>query len=322
MNPINQLINPNQLNQSRGLFFKAISWMDLKRHIAVGFSLLLGKWFGKTKKILSQCFSKGFSQSFSQGICLFICVLPTVASAASIDDLTLVLSEDGTQYTITHCKDTATGDLDIPDLYQDKPITNIRFYAFSDVDLNNVHLPGQLKGIESSAFQGCKVKNINLPQGVTVLEGMVFSGCERLKSINIEGALSSIGEGSFRESGLVSISLPESLTSINTLAFAYCSKLYSMTFDGAAPNLGDGVFAKTGPITVLCKKEYLDSFLPWEKLPDANITVEVRDEASISGMRGMYRDMHRDAYRHGEGQPKGKKGIHKRKLFKFPNCCE
>lgn len=243
-------------------------------------------------------YSFRFIFALLSSVCIGSALSP-VLSAATVDDLTFTLINGDTEYSVSDILPGASGEIVIPSEHNGKPVT----------------------AIGSAAFQGCRVKNINLPQGVTVLEEMVFSGCDRLESINIEGSLSSIGEGSFRESGLVRISLPESLTSIKNLAFAYCSKLYSMTFDGVAPELGDSVFAKTGHITVLCKEEYLDSFRPWEKLPDANITVEVRDEASISAMRKMYRDMHRDAYRHCERQPEKKKGIRKRKLFKFPNCC-
>ena len=57
-------------------------------------------------------------------------LLPTKAQAASTSDLTFKLNSDGLSYSVSDCKESASGSLTIPATYNGKPVTSIRYSAF------------------------------------------------------------------------------------------------------------------------------------------------------------------------------------------------
>ncbi|MBR2876312.1 MAG: hypothetical protein IKC01_04170, partial [Clostridia bacterium] len=66
---------------------------------------------------------------FVVGICASA---PITANAASVDDLTFELNENGTMYKVKDCNEDASGELVIPSTYNGLPVTLIGSSAFED----------------------------------------------------------------------------------------------------------------------------------------------------------------------------------------------
>ena len=82
--------------------------------------------------------------------------------AASVDDLTFTLINDGTEYRVTDCNESATDSLDIPSVYDDLPVTSIGYRAFANSGLNSITIPNSVTSIGSEAFNEC----INLTSAI------------------------------------------------------------------------------------------------------------------------------------------------------------
>ncbi|MBR2876036.1 MAG: hypothetical protein IKC01_02760, partial [Clostridia bacterium] len=57
---------------------------------------------------------------FAVGICASA---PITANAASVDDLTFEINEDGQSYSVTGCSEDASGEIVIPSTYNGLPVT-------------------------------------------------------------------------------------------------------------------------------------------------------------------------------------------------------
>ncbi len=212
---------------------------------------------------------------------LLLCVLcftlfPTEAKAAGVDDLTFTLNSDGQSYAVTDCSTSASGALEIPAIYNGKPVTSIGYSAFHwCVSMTGITIPDSVTSIDSSAFSDCSgltgiwvsENNPNyssdtngvlfdkeqttlictpggisgtyaIPDSVTSIGGYAFYNCCRgLTSIAIPDSVTSIGGYAFYNCrGLTSITIPDSVTSIGGCAFAYCSSLTGIWVSENNPN--------------------------------------------------------------------------------------
>lgn len=81
------------------------------------------------------------------------------------DYLIFELSDDGHSYVVTDCNVYASGELIVPETYNNKPVTAIDSYAFSDCfDLTDITIPSSVNTIGKGAFSGCtSLKSITLP---------------------------------------------------------------------------------------------------------------------------------------------------------------
>ncbi|MAV39684.1 MAG: hypothetical protein CML12_03795, partial [Puniceicoccaceae bacterium] len=119
--------------------------------------------------------------------------LSSVLSAATVDDLTFTLINEGTEYAVTDCADTATGTLTIPVSYEGKPVTEIGVNAFYDAELTAIELPASLRTIRNDAFAGALIESIDLPAGLTELGDSAFSYCLSLTgSVTIPSGITEI----------------------------------------------------------------------------------------------------------------------------------
>ena len=142
--------------------------------------------------------------------------------AASVDDLTFELNEDGESYSVTDCDTAAEGELVIPDTYNGLRVTDICYSAFEYCD---------------------NLTSITIPYGVTGIDESTFSYCKSLKSITIPNSVEYIGVSAFHScTSLTSITIPESLTTIDLSAFACCTNLTSIIIPGSVTYIGEGAF--------------------------------------------------------------------------------
>ena len=139
--------------------------------------------------------------------CLF--AVPTEAHAASSSGMTFLLNTDGASYSISDCNTSVSGAVELPAVYNGKPVT----------------------GIKKSAFSECaKLTSVIIPNSVTTIDEKAFYYCSGLTSITIPDSVISIGEKAFHACyRLTDITIPNSVTSIGSSAFSGCYGLEKMT---------------------------------------------------------------------------------------------
>lgn len=118
---------------------------------------------------------------------------------------------------------STTGDLAIPSVVGDYPVTSIGSWS----------------------FYGCNgLTSVLIPESVTSIASYAFYGCSNLTNVTITGSVLSIGNGAFHGcSNMTSMILPASVASIGLSAFYGCNKLESVTMRGDAPSVGNHAFS-------------------------------------------------------------------------------
>ena len=178
--------------------------------------------------------------------------------AATTDDLSFTLNENGDGYIVSDCKETVSGSLEIPATYNDKPVVEIGrdaflgctgltavtfpdslkvigWYAFSGcTGLTEIVIPDNVTTIDWFAFSDCTgLTSVTIGNGVTCIDASAFDGCTNLTTVTLGKNVTSIGWSSFKGcSKLSSISIPGSVTTIDRYAFYGCDTLTSITFYG------------------------------------------------------------------------------------------
>jgi len=197
-------------------------------------------------------------------ILLCIAFLPSIVFA---DPLTYKV--EGETVTVVDCDESASGELVIPSIYEDKPVIFIGGYAFNSCNsltnvtvpdsvtsigrfafgycsnMTSVTIPDSVTSIGQDAFWGCSnLLSVTIPDSVTSIENMTFRNCGNLASVIIGNKVKSIGRWAFRDcSNLTNVTIPNNLTQIGSWAFSGCSSLKSITFEGNAPSsFGSEVF--------------------------------------------------------------------------------
>jgi len=115
----------------------------------------------------------------------------TVAGIPAVQSntLTFTLNGAGTEYSVTHCLETASGSLDIPSTYNGLPVTSIRYQAFlSCTSLTSITIGDSVTSIGYEAFYACgSLTSIIIPDSVTSIGDHTFYHCSSLTSITFEG---------------------------------------------------------------------------------------------------------------------------------------
>jgi hypothetical protein len=95
----------------------------------------------------------------------------------------------GDTVTIKDCKETASGPLAIPSIYERKPVTSIGDWAFIKcARLTSVTIPDSITLIGALAFRDCfGLKSVRIPDSITNIKMEAFSSCSNLTSIIFEG---------------------------------------------------------------------------------------------------------------------------------------
>ena len=105
----------------------------------------------------------------------------------------------GDTVTIKDCKETASGAMAIPSIYEGKPVTSIGDWAFYGcTKLTSVTIPDSVTSIGDFAFTGCSsLTSVTIGDSVTSIGDWAFYDCSSLRNITFEGNAPLIGTGAF-----------------------------------------------------------------------------------------------------------------------------
>lgn len=97
--------------------------------------------------------------------------------------------------------DSAVAELDIPAVYNDKPVMGV-----------------------AASFRGYdNIMRLTLPDSITIIESNALSNMGNLTELNIGGGLTTLGDNAISYCNkLQALTLPKSLLSIGALAISYC----------------------------------------------------------------------------------------------------
>ena len=172
------------------------------------------------------------------------------------------LTDEGASYLSDEAG--ADGLLDIPEVIEDKAVTEIGNSAFANTNnLKTVNLPSTLKIMtkdsfyNSGTFENCtSLTSINLPEGITIYDS-AFKGCTSLKEITIPKDIktaTSNGDsisGMFVNSALNKVNFTDGITSIPDNLFRDASNIQEITIPEGVETLGNSVFKNATNITTV-----------------------------------------------------------------------
>lgn len=149
-------------------------------------------------------------------------------------------------YSVRAANTSISGNIEIPQTYNGKPVVVIQNSAFKDCsNVTSVLIPSSIKSIGINAFENCSnITETTIPEGVTLIGNNTFLGCEKLASVTLPTSLENIGANAFAGcTSLTSIVLPKNIQEIGANAFANCTKLATIEVFGDTPaTLKTGVF--------------------------------------------------------------------------------
>ena len=158
------------------------------------------------------------------------------------------LLDDKTGYAVTgHVERTIT-EINIPSVYNDKPVTSIGEGAFKEYSsLISVTIGNNVTSIGDGAFNGCSsLTNVTMPANA-ILD--VVEQCHELKTVVITGEGHIPNEAFYDYSSLESVTIGNGITEIGTGAFALCSSLENVTMGNGITEIGTGAFALCSSLT-------------------------------------------------------------------------
>ena len=133
---------------------------------------------------------------------LFVC-LAAVSCAENTEDngenvLDFSLTADGTGYVVNGLLEYGNEYLDIPSLYNGKPVVKINNNAFTGSNIKSVKIPDTVTSIGDDAFSNCNsLLGVIIPDSVTTIGDYAFRNCNSLSSVFISDSLISIGDYAF-----------------------------------------------------------------------------------------------------------------------------
>ncbi|MDE6201228.1 MAG: leucine-rich repeat domain-containing protein, partial [Clostridiales bacterium] len=122
--------------------------------------------------------------------------------------LTMELITNKNEYKIKKCN-VASGDIVLPQMYNELPVTEIGTSAFSGCsDITGVTIPDGIREIGGFAFRECvNLERVNISDSVTEIDDYAFAECEKLRAVNIHRYVSKIRDNIFRQSGMADLTV-------------------------------------------------------------------------------------------------------------------
>lgn len=213
-------------------------------------------------------------------------------------DLSYVISEDKTYYSVRGIGLCSDRDVIIPEEYRGLPVKEISEGAFRDcVDLTSIIIPDSVTTVGRYAFRGCtSLRSAKIGAGVKLLEYGTAMDCDNLAEIivaennteykSIDGNLYTkdgktllqyaVGKtetefvipdgvttliyGSFHYAdNLNTVVIPDSVTTIDAYAFYHCENLTSVVVPASITSMGSSAFYYCNSLTAYCEAESLPS---------------------------------------------------------------
>ena len=160
------------------------------------------------------------------------------------------LINNNTEYKLSDYTGNKT-QVDIPETYNNLPVTTIGEYVFSFcTTLTSVTMGKSVTTIGSNAFEGCaSLTSITIPDSVTTIGAEAFVGCDSL-NYNQKDGLKYIGNDNNKyfylagvvSNDIISASIDDNCKVIGGYAFSNCTTLTSVTIGNSVTTIGDGAF--------------------------------------------------------------------------------
>ncbi len=139
------------------------------------------------------------------------------------------------------CTDTS---IEIPAIYQGKPVTVIAASGFSFKSITDIILPNSITVIGANAFEECeRLVNINLPESLEYIGESAFTYCKRLLSINIPGSVKVLNNNTLSYCmSLKSVTLNEGTEYLSSYLFWMCTSLKNVILPNTVIEMRDEIF--------------------------------------------------------------------------------
>ena len=176
-----------------------------------------------------------------------------VVKNKATNDISWVIDDNGNIYPTDKSK--VSGAIEIPSVWDGKPVTGIANYSFSACKkLISITIPNSVTSIGIGAFWNCiSLTSVTFAENskLNSIGKNAFAWCGSLTNISIPNSVTSIGNSAFWNcSALTSINIPSSVTSISIQAFKECSSLTSVNFaeDSQLTTIGAFAFNDCGSL--------------------------------------------------------------------------
>ncbi len=192
----------------------------------------------------------------------------------------LEFAENGPDaYQVKGMGDCTDAVVNIPAVYEGKPVTAIDGYAFKDAEFTQVNLPATITSIGIAAFMYCDhLEKINIPASVVSLGGNAFNGCAALNEIALPDTITAIGGFCFDGSGVYNkdenwtdnvlyigkyaiqgkestlsgpLEIREGTLGVATYAFSGCTHITEIKLPASVGFIGVGAFSECLDTTVM-----------------------------------------------------------------------
>ena len=176
-------------------------------------------------------------------------ITPSTPSVPAEENLFTYTVSDG-EVTITGLKSAFTGELIIPSVLGDYPVTSIGASAFRASGISSVTIPRSVTVIGEWAFSGCNsLTSVMLGDGVEAIGNYAFRNSYKLSSVTFGMGLKTIGVQAFYNCALKSLKLEGNVETIGGGAFNGCTVLTSLRIGDSVKLVADSAFGRCGKLT-------------------------------------------------------------------------
>lgn len=187
-----------------------------------------------------------------------------ILTAADLSDLTYTTTNGEVQ--ISGCNFGATGDLEIPEVINNNPVTSIKQYAFYNrKGLTSVTFPNSVTLFGDQILRAAN-SIVSIPSlgGISSIPPYTFAACTSLEDIVLHNGITTIGNNAFLDcASLEVVRIPATVGVLGYSSFSGCISLKEVHFDGGPPDLefpSNATFSGAVGAVALVSPEEVDAF--------------------------------------------------------------
>ncbi|MBP3871858.1 MAG: leucine-rich repeat domain-containing protein [Faecalicoccus sp.] len=135
-------------------------------------------------------------------------------------------------------------DVVIPEILDEKPVTDINAIAFYDKEVESVVMPDTVQTIRNSSFANdSSLKDIQLSDALTTIGQNAFANCTSLETIVIPETVTMVSMGAFNGClSLTEIEIPDGVAYVDSMTFANCASLENVKVSSQTSTIGMNAF--------------------------------------------------------------------------------